>query len=187
MNNKQSKIPIAYDCILALNLDFEKGNEHVIIGELHEVQRYLRGYKLATILTDEKREISAFAKECFTPMASEMADVRIGLIEGLEKATPLFEATQAFLKKLYLSDNICHRFLSVRLWQEYHKTKAVYSKRQQSAEDKAYIGTFIDRIEDLTLPFRFSIENDIMTWQCDHPKYPLRYFRRGILPLILVA
>jgi len=28
----------------------------------------------------------------------------------------------------------------------------------------------------LTLPFRFSIENDIMTWQSDHPKFPLRYF-----------
>ena len=176
MHNKQFGIPIKDNCILALNIDFDKGKEHVLIGELNEVQQYLRGYKQAVILAEEKRELGTFAKECFSPMAGEMADVRIGLIEGLEKATPLFEAAQAFLEKLYQSDNVCHRFLSVRLWQEYHKTKAVYGKRHQSAEDKEYIGTFVDRIEDLTLPFRYSIENDIMTWQCDHPKFPLRYF-----------
>lgn len=176
MNNKQFEIPITNNCILALNLDFERSKEHILIGELREIQRYLRGYKQAIILTEETREINAFAKECFTPMTDEMAEVRIGLIEGLEKATPLFEAAQAFLEKLYLSDNVCHRFLSVRLWQEYHATKAVYGKRHQSAEDKEYIGTFIDRIEDLTLPFRFSIESNIMTWQCDHPRFPMRYF-----------
>jgi len=35
---------------------------------------------------------------------------------------------------------------------------------------------YLNSIEDLTLPYRFSIERDIMEWQCEHPKYPLRYF-----------
>ena len=176
MINKQSGIPITDNCILALNLDFEKGKEHILMGELHEVQRYLRGHKQAIILAEEKRELGFFAKECFFPMAGEMADVYIGLADGLGKATSLFEAANAFLEKLYQSDNMCHRFLSVRLWQEYHATKAVYGKRHQSVEDREFVNRLVDRIEDLTLPFRFSIENDIMTWQCDHPKFPLRYF-----------
>jgi|AGTN01.2.fsa_nt_gi hypothetical protein len=176
MSINQSGIPITDNCILALNLDFEKGKEHILMGELYEIQRYLRGYKQAVILAEEKRELASFARECFSPMTDEMANVRIGLVEGLEKETPLFKIAQDFLEKLYQPDNLCHRFLAVRLWQEYHKTKAVYDKRLKSAKDKEYINTFIDRIEDLTLPFRFSIESDIMTWQCDHPKFPLRYF-----------
>lgn len=179
MKDNQSTIPITDNCILALHLDFAKGKEHILMGELFEVQRYLRGYKQAVILSEEKRKIGTFAKECFTPMSREMADVRIGFAEGLDnKKTPLFGASQATLEKLYQSDNICHRFLSVLLWQEYHKTKAVYSKRLKSAEDKAYLNAFVDRIEDLTLPFRYSVENEIMEWQCDHPKFPLRYFDR---------
>jgi hypothetical protein len=177
MNDKQFEIPTTESCILALNLDVEKGKEHILMGELSEVQRYLRGYKQASILTEEKREIGTFAKECFVPMAKEMANVRIGLLEGLEnEKTPLFEASKDFLQSIHQSENVCHRFISVRLWQGYHKAKAVANKRIKSKEDREYIDTFIDRIEDLTLPFRFSIENDIMTWQCDHPKYPLRYF-----------
>jgi len=177
MSINQSNIPITDSCIIALNLDFEKSKEHVLIGELNEVQRYLRGYKQAVILAEEKREIGTFAKECFFPMAGEMANLQIGLSEGLEnEKAPLFEASKEFLQSIYQSDNVCHRFLSIRLWQEYHATKAVYGKRHQSNENKEYINTLIDRIEDLTLPFRFSIENDIMTWQCDHPKFPMRYF-----------
>ena len=178
MSNKRSVIPITENCIIALNLDFEKGKEHILMGELPEIQKYLRGYKQAVIFVEEKRELGTFAKECFTPMAGEMANVRTGLSEGLEnEKTPLFEASKGFLKSIYQSDNVCHRFLSIRLWQEYYKARAVADKRITSnKEDREYIDTFIDRIEDLTLPFRFSIESDIMTWQCDHPKFPLRYF-----------
>lgn len=177
MNDNQSAIPMTDNCVLALYLDFEKGKEHILMGELPEVQRFLRVYKQATILAEQKRELGTFVAECFQPMPREMADVRVGLAEGLDKKkTHLFGGSQALLEKLYQSDNICHRFLSVRLWSEYHKTKAVYSKRLKSAEDKQYIDSFVDRIEDLTLPFRYSIENDVMEWQCDHPKYPMHYF-----------
>ena len=177
MSINQSSIPITDNCILALYLDFEKGKEHIVMGELPEVQRYLRGYKEAVILAEQKRDIGMFATECFKPMSHEMADVQIGLAEGLDnKKTPLLGASQALLEKLYQSDNICHRFLAARLWSEHHKTKTVYAKRLKSTEDKAYIVGFIDRIEDLTLPFRYAIENDIMEWQCDHPKYPMHYF-----------
>ncbi|WOC32446.1 MULTISPECIES: hypothetical protein [Caproicibacterium] len=29
-----------------------------------------------------------------------------------------------------------------------------------------------------TLPFRSSIKNDIMKWQCDHPQFPMHFFDR---------
>lgn len=177
MNKSQSSIPITIDCVLALHLDFEKGKEHIVMGELPEVRRYLRGCKQAVILGEAKREIGTFAAECFKPMSGKMADVQIGLAGGLDKkTTPHFEASKDFLEKLYQSDNLCHRFLSVRLWGEYHGMKAVWAKRIKSAEDKAYIDGWIDRVEDLTLPFRYSVEKEIMEWQSDHPKYPLHYF-----------
>jgi len=147
MNDVQFKIPIADNCVLALHLDFQSGREHILMGELFEIQRYLRGYKQAVILAEEKREIGTFVKECFHPMSTEMADVRVGLAEGLEKEkTPLSGTSKSFLEKLYHSDNMCHRFLAVRLWQEYHKTKTVYDKRLKNTEDKEYISTFIDRV-----------------------------------------
>lgn len=179
MKNIQTVIPITDNCIMALCLDFEKDKEHVIIGELDEVQRYLRGYKKANILCESKRELGTFAKECFTPMSSEMANVRVGLGDGIgNKKSPLFGATQSFLKELYQSDNLCHRFFSLRLWSEYHKMNAIDSKKKKSAEDEKYEDGYIDRVEDLTLPYRYPIEKDIMEWQCDSPKYPMRYFDR---------
>ena len=179
MNDNQTAIPITDNCIMALYLDFDKNKEHIIVGELAEVQRYLRGYKQANIFGESKRELGTFAKECFTPMAGEMADVRIGLGGGVgNKKSPLFGATQSFLESLYQSDNLCHRFLSVRLWNEYHKMSVIYSKRKKSTEDEKYEDGFIDRIEDLTLPYRYPIEKDIMEWQCDSPKFPMRYFNR---------
>ena len=179
MNNNQTVIPITDNCIMALYLDFDKNKEHVLVGELNEVQRYLRGYKEANILGESKRELGTFAKECFTPMSGEMADVRIGLGDGIEnKKSPLFGATQSFLEGLYQSDNLCHRFLSLRLWSEYHKMNAIDAKRKKSSEDEIYGSGFIDRVEDLTLPYRYSIEKEIMEWQCDSPKFPMRYFDR---------
>jgi len=179
MKNIQTVIPITNNCIMALCLDLEKDKEHVIIGDLNEVQRYLRGYKQAVIFSDAKREIGTFAKECFTPMSREMADVLVGLGNGIgNKKSPLFEATQLFLEELYQSDNLCHRFLSLRLWSEYHKMDTIDSKKKKSPEDEKYESGFIERVEDLTLPYRYSIENEIMEWQCDSPKFPMRYFDR---------
>ena len=179
MNDNKTVIPITDNCIMALYLDFDRNKEHVLVGELTEVQRYLRGYKEANILGESKRELGTFAKECFTPMAGEMADIRIGLGGGMgNKKSLLFGATQSFLENMYQSDNFCHRFLSIRLWSEYHKMRVVYSKRKKSADDEKYAEGFIDRVEDLTLPYRYPIEKDIMEWQCDSPKYPMRYFNR---------
>jgi len=179
MNNTQTAIPITDNCIMALCLDFEKDKEHVIVGELIEVQRYLRGDKQAAILIEAKREIGTFAKECFTPMSREMADVLVGLGSGIgNKKSPLFGATQTFLEKLYQSDNLCHQFLSLQLWGEYHKMDVIDTKRKKSPEDEKCENGFIDRVEDLTLPYRYSIEKEIMEWQCDSPKFPMRYFDR---------
>jgi len=179
MNDNQTAIPITDNCIMALYLDFDKNKEHVVVGELAEVQRYLRGYKEANIYGESKRELGTFAKECFTPMSDEMANVRIGLGDGIDsKKSLLFGATQSFLENMYQSDNLCHRFLSIRLWSEYHKMSGVYSKRKKSTEDKKYEDGFIDRVEDLTLPYRYPMETDIMEQQCDSPKYPMRYFDR---------
>jgi hypothetical protein len=58
MNGKQYSIPITDNCIIALHLDFEKSKEHILMGELPEVQRYLRGHKQAVILAERTREIN---------------------------------------------------------------------------------------------------------------------------------
>ncbi len=162
---------------MALRLDFDKDREHVLIGEAKEVQRYLRGYKQARILGESKRDLGTFVKECFNPMAWIMADIRIGLGDGVgNKKSPLLEVTKLLLENFYQSDNLCHRFLSLRLWSEFHRANDIDSKTKKNSDDEEHIHEFIGRIEDLTLPYRYNIERDIMDWQCDSPKYPMRYF-----------
>lgn len=112
-------------------------------------------------------------------MTGAMADVRIGLMGGLgNKKAPQLREAVSILEQLYQSDNICYKFLALKLWSDYHKTKKVYDRRIKSSEDKEYLDTYFDRIEDLTLPFRYSIENEITTWQCDNPKHPMHLFSR---------
>lgn len=173
------EIPTIDNCVLAIHQDMENKRETVVLGGLDSVRIYLRGNRNGGILATAKRPLGSFPADCFDPLAGQMVQLRIGLMSGIGKEKPAgFYAAQKYLEELYRSDNFAHKFLAARLWEEYQKTAAAYAKRFKSTEDKKLLDGFMDRIENLTLPFRFSIKNDIMEWQCDHPQFPMHFFDR---------
>lgn len=174
---KSYKIPTVNNCVLALHQDIEEKRETVILGGMDNVRAYLRSNNNSGIIATAKRPLGSFPADCFEHLTSQMAHLRIDLMSGIGKEKPdSFYAAKKYLEELFQSDNFAHKFLAVRLWEDYQKTALAYAKRFKSAEDKELLDNFMDRIESLTLPFRFSIKNDIMEWQCDHPKYPMQYF-----------
>lgn len=150
-----------------------------MLGGMDSVRRYLQGDRESGILAAEKRPLGTFPADCFEDMAQQMANVRVYLIDGIGKEKPEgFYWAKEFLEGLYQSGNFAHKFLAVRLWEEYRKTAAAYDKRIKSSEDRKLLDNFIDRIESLILPFHISVKQDIMEWQCDHPRFPMYHFDR---------
>jgi len=159
---KQIEIPITKNCVFAIRLDTETEQEHIIIGELQEVQRFLRGIKDAKILINEKRPFSSFILECSSPIANQLADVRAILTDNTGKRkSPYFEKSKEILENLWRSDNLIYRFVAVRIWQEYEKACGI----------KNY--DLYSEIEKISLPLMFSLKNDIKMWQENDPQDPL--------------
>ena len=160
MKEQHSPIPVIRDCVIALHQDFEQGTERIVIGERDNVRLFLYG-QAAPVLFSAERPLRSFILDCFNPMAGKMADLRVALCDALaKKKAPIPGAAADFLLSLYKSDNLALKFLSVRIWNDFHQRKS----------------NFIDRIEDLTLPFRYNVENEITVWQSEHPRSPLLHF-----------
>lgn len=162
MKERQIKIPITENCVFAIRLDTKTEQEHIIIGELSKVQRYLRGVKDAKILINEKRPFGSFILECSAPIANQLADVRAILSDNTgKKKSPYFEKSKEILEHLWHSDNLIYRFVAVRIWQEYEKACGI--------KDYDLYGA----IEKISLPLMFSLTNDIKLWQENDPQDPL--------------
>jgi len=160
MRETQSGIPVIRDCMMALHQDFEQGTERIIIGERDNVRLYLYG-EPKPVLIDVTRPLRSFILDCFNPMAGKMADLRVALCDAAaKKKAPIPDAAADFLLSLYESDNLALKFLSVRVWNDFLSRKS----------------NLIDRIEDLTLPFRYNVESEITVWQSENPRSPLLHF-----------
>lgn len=170
-------IPTVQNCILALHQDFGKKQETVVLGGMEQVRCYLLGERDSGILAAAKRPLGSFPAECFEQRAGELSDLRAALTDSLTRGKPAsLDGAAALLGNLYKSENFALKFLAVRLWEEHKKTALANAKRFKSEVEKQLLDSFVDRIETLTLPFRFPVEQDVLNWQRRHPKAPLRYF-----------
>lgn len=162
MDNGKSIIPITTNCTFAMRLDIEAEQEHIIIGELPEVLRYLRGHASAKTLVNAKRPIGTFILECSKPIATQLADVRAALSSSTgKKKSPYFEKSREILYELWRSDNLVYRYVAVRIWQEYH--------RACKDDERDLYGN----IETISLPLMFNLQNDILDWQQQEPQNPM--------------
>lgn len=176
-NQMTYEIPTANNCLLAVHQDIEKNLETIVLGSMDNVQEYLRGNSNSGIFAEAKRPLGSFPADCFQPLTEDMALLRINLLNGINpKKRKSLQDAQNYLASLYQSDNFAYKFLAIRLWEEYKKTASIYVKHKVHKEDNTLMDDFRDKIENLTLPFRYSIKRDILTWQCNHPRYPLHYF-----------
>ncbi len=172
-HNIDSAIPITSNVVFALRLDVQKDIEHIIIGELPEVQRYMRSMS-TNVLIDRKRPFGSFILDCSNPIANELADVRAILSDSMGKRkSPMLNRARGILDSLWQSDNLVYKYVAVRIWQEYNKACAVKSYDLYGA------------IEAISLPLMFSLKDDIREWQENEPQNPLvelmpEYFNRSI-------
>jgi len=161
LNKEEIKIPTTQNCVFAIRLDTETEQEHILIGELKEVQGFLAGGD-NKLLVNEKRPFGSFILECSTPIANQLADVRVALSDSIGKRkTPYFENSKKILEGLWNSDNLIYRFIAVRIWQEY----------KMACKTKNY--DLYSEIEKTSLPLMFSLAEDIKTWQENDPQNPL--------------
>jgi len=163
INNNKSEIPITYNVVFDMRLDTDTEQEHIIIGELPEVLRYLRGGD-GKIIMQSKRPFGSFIVECSQPIANDLADVRAILSSSTgKKKSPYFEKSREILNSLWQSDNLVYRYVAVRIWQEYNKACGMKDYDLYSA------------IETISLPLMFHLQNDILEWQEAEPQNPMGF------------
>lgn len=166
MVNKKNmaEIPITQHCVFALFFDKDKNNEHIVIGEMSEVRKYIHGENETKIIADVIRPFGTFILELSKPIARKLADIKAALVSSTgRKKSPYFSQSKEILLELYNSDNLIYRFVALLIWQEYNK----------ACKDKHF--DLYTAIEDISLPLMFSLKNDIIEWQKDTPQEPLSH------------
>ncbi|MDR3019362.1 MAG: hypothetical protein LBU66_00485 [Treponema sp.] len=163
INNSKIEIPITKNVVFAMRLDTEIEQEHIIIGELPEVLRYLRGGD-GKILTQSKRPFGSFILDCSQPIANDLADVRAILSSNTgKKKSPYFEKSREILNNLWQSENLVSRYVALRIWQEYNKACKIKDYDLYSA------------IETISLPLMVHLKADILEWQEQEPQNPMGF------------
>ncbi len=150
----QPNIPILEKPLIAVNIDLKKKREHIVIGEFDDVNRYLRGWKKRTIIFEEFRPIGSFLLD-IKPKIVELRDLMNHLYRNIcKKPCVNTEAIEHF----YNEGSPPMKFLILKIWGEYINALKRYSEKK--ANDKMY-----DIIEEMTLPFRYVLMDEILKWQ----------------------
>lgn len=123
-NVNEPNIPYTENCMFALNLNMERREEHVIIGEFENVQRFLLGYN-ADLLVNEKRPFGTLIDEL-----SEVTDNLNFLSARNELSLYPFNTYRhevneslIFLHESTASTNLAKKFVAIRIYQEFYKAK----------------------------------------------------------------
>lgn len=172
-------IPKLQNAAIALNIDFRKRKEHILIGNFEELNRYLHSGKKSNIIFDEMRPIGSFLLDIL-PKTGLFADIRVNLCDNLCKnGSPNIWQ----IESLYTAKNPLMKFTALKLWQEYMNGMERMARKEDNED-------FIDKIEDITLPFRYRLMNEVLEWQRTNPLNPLcdmpyEYFKYPLQTLLI--
>ncbi len=159
----QPNIPILEKPLIAVNIDLKKKREHIVIGEFDDVNRYLRGWKKDKIIFEQFRPIGSFLLD-ITSKAIEIRDLINHLYQNICKKP--YVNTEA-IEKFYNESTPPMKFLILKIWSEYIKALNSLSdkknKDKEKEEEKSY--EMYNRIEEMTLPFRYNLMDEIIEHQ----------------------
>lgn len=112
----------SWDCVFAMHLDTAREKEHVLVGERNQVRQYLLGNKNALLLAEATRPFGSFLLDCSAPLSNILADIRAILVDSTgRKKSAYFDRATESLETLRYSDNLTHRFVAVRIREEFGK------------------------------------------------------------------
>lgn len=172
-------IPMPENGSIAIHIDLRRRKEHIMIGDFDALNKYLRGGKRENIFYEEMRPIGSFLLD-IVPRAGVFSDIRVDLCDNLMKNG---QPNTSKMESLYTENNPAIKFTALKLWQKYMRGMERLS-RKESNED------FIDRIEEITLPFRYNLMNEILEWQKLNPYNPLcdmpyEYFQYPVQTILI--
>ena len=172
-------IPMLKKPVIAVNIDFKKKKEHLVIGDFDNVNSFVRGQKDFEIIFEKIRPLGSFLLDIVTK-TEYFADVKVNFCETSKEK---YEKNLQTVEDLYESENPVLKFIALSLWDEYERIVKAGKEK-----DEEY--PVLERMEDLTLPFRYSLINNILFWQKHKPFNPLmdmptEYYKYPALTLII--
>lgn len=172
-------IPMLKNPVIAINIDFKKKKEHLVIGDFDNVNAFVRGQKNAQIIFEKIRPLGSFLLDIITN-SEYFADIKANFCETSNEK---YAENLRVIEGLYEAENPVLKFIALSLWDE-------YSQILKAGKEKDGDYPVLERLEDLTLPFRYNLMNNVLTWQKHKPFNPLmdmptEYYRYPALNLVV--
>lgn len=177
--NEQPCIPTLKKPAIAINIDFKKKKEHLVIGDFDNVNEFIRGRKNVEVIFDKIRPLGSFLLDIITE-PEYFSDVKANFCEISKKK---YTENLRVAEGLYKAENPILKFVALSLWDEYGRIL-----RASKEKDEDY--PVLERLEDLTLPFRYNLMENILNWQKHKPfnplmDMPIEYYRYPALNLVV--
>ena len=155
-------IPILKKPVIAININFKKKKEHLVIGDFDNVNKFLRGQKNIEIIFEKIRSLGTFLLDIITE-PEYFADIKVNFCETSKEK---YAENLKVVEGLCEAENPILKFIALSLWNEYTRIL-----KADKGKDEEY--PVLERMEDLTLPFRYNLINEILFWQKHKPFNPL--------------
>ena len=172
-------IPMLKKPVIAINIDFKKKKEHLVIGDFDNVNAFIRGQKNIPIIFEKIRPLGSFLLDIITE-SEYFSDIKANFYEISKEK---YAENLRVVEGLYETENPVLKFIALSLWDEYSRVL-----KANKEKDEAY--PVLERLEDLTLPFRYNLMNNVLTWQKHKPFNPLmdmptEYYKYPALTLVI--
>ena len=172
-------IPMLKKPVIAINIDFKKKKEHLIIGDFDNINSFLRGQKDVEIIFEKIRPIGSFLFDVITD-ADYFSDLMAYFSDTTKEK---YFINLKIVEELYRAENPLLKYVGLQLWDEYSRILKADKEKDEDYPVR-------QRLEDLTLPFRYSLINKILDWQKNKPYNPLldmppEYYKCPTLMLVI--
>lgn len=172
-------IPMLKKHVIAINIDFKKKKEHLVIGDFDNVNAFVRGQKNTQIIFEKIRPLGSFLLDIIT-VSEYFSDIKANFCEISKEK---YAENLRVVEGLYETGNPVLKFIALSLWDE-------YSRILKAGKEKDGAYPALERLEDLTLPFRYNLMNNVLTWQKHKPFNPLmdmptEYYKYPALTLVI--
>ena len=157
----QPNIPILEKPLIAVRIDLKRKREHIVIGEFDDVNRYLRGWKKRTIIFEEIRPIGSFLLD-IKPKAMELRDLMGHLYNNICKKPYI---NTKVIEDFYNEGNPPMKFLILKIWGEYLNALERFADKKDKESEKNKARDMYTAREEMTLPFRYILMDEILKWQ----------------------